>query len=221
MVAVVQLPDVRPMLASAGPLPSDTSDFVAEPKVDGFRSLVFMAGDGGIRIRSRTGRDLTASVPELAGLAGAVGADAILDGELVVLGADARPDFYALGPRLACTRPSSIARARRVAPVSFLAFDVLWLRGEALAPFPYRHRREVLESLSLVGPTWATIPSWSGPIEDAFVACAALGLEGIVVKSKRSSYTEGRSRHWVKLKTTAWKREHAPRRRPGASVRSC
>ncbi|HWI05444.1 MAG TPA: hypothetical protein VNT52_16685 [Acidimicrobiales bacterium] len=212
-MASSELPRFKPMLASPGPAPADTSAWAAEPKIDGFRSLVFLPGDGGMRVESRSGRNLTGAVPELAALAAAVGTDAVLDGELVVLGEDARPDFYALGPRLNCTRPASIERGRRRAPVAFIAFDLLWLAGERLTHQPYRCRREILESLSLAGPAWATIPSWPGAAQEAFDACEAMGMEGIVLKA--GPYTERRSANWRKLKTAAWKRDHAPRRRPG------
>lgn len=213
-VSVRELPRFKPMLASPGPIPADTSVYAAEPKIDGFRSLIFLPGDGGLRIESRSGRNLTGSVPELAALGPAVGTDAVFDGELVVLDAGSRPDFYALGPRLNCSRPNSVERARRTAPVTFIAFDVLWFAGEPLTHQPYRYRRDLLESLSLAGTAWATIPSWAGAAEEAFCACEALGLEGIVLKSELGLYTQTRSKHWVKLKTTAWKRDHAPRRRP-------
>lgn len=203
------------MLASAGSLPTDATVFRCEPKMDGYRCMAFLPGDGGVRFETRSGRNVTASVPELAGLAAALGTDAVLDGELVVLGADARPDFYALGPRMACSRPSSVERARRHTPVTFMAFDVLWLDGQQLTEEPYLHRRQVLESLKLLGPAWAMVPSWSGDAADVLAACEAVGLEGVVMKRASAPYTQARSRHWVKLKTSAWLQYHAPRRRPG------
>ena len=216
---MVDLPRLKPMLATSGPLPADLSQAWVEPKIDGFRGVAFLNGREPLRVESRSGRNLASALPELADLPGALGVDAILDGELVTLDADGRPDFYALGPRLNCARPPSLERARRLVPVSYVAFDVLWLEGKRLTALPYRERRAILESLVLRGPAWATVPSWVGEAEDLFRVCEAMALEGVVVK-RDHPYREGRSRSWLKLKTTAWKREHAPRRRPGASVRS-
>src|SRR5580658_10293037 len=76
---------LRPMLATAGLLPDPRSAAAAwafETKWDGLRALAYLAG-GATRLVSRTGRDITAAYPELAGLAGALraagGDSAVLD----------------------------------------------------------------------------------------------------------------------------------------------
>lgn len=49
-----------------------------------------------------------------------------------------------------------------------------------------------------------------------FRVCAELGHEGVVVKRVDAPYPPGkRTRFWLKRKCPAWKRDHAPRRRPG------
>ena len=123
---------------------------------------------------------------------------AVLDGELVTLDADGRPDFYALGPRLNCARPPSLERARRLVPASYVVFDVLWLEGRCLTALPYRERRAILESLALRGLAWAMLPSWVGEAEDLFRVCEAMALEGVVVK-RDHPYWEGRSRSWMTM----------------------
>src|SRR3954453_1009701 len=90
-----------------------------EPKLDGWRALVYV--DGGVRVRTRRGRDVTASLPELAGLAEQVPDGTVLDGELVA-GAGRGVDFYAV-------RPSMAARRRRT-PLTFVAFDAPVVAGE-------------------------------------------------------------------------------------------
>ena len=99
------------MLATSGPLPAEFSQAWVEPKIGGFRGVVFLTGREPLRVESRSGRNLAPALPELAELPGAVSVDAILDGELVTLDADGRPDFYALGPRLNCARPPSLESA--------------------------------------------------------------------------------------------------------------
>jgi bifunctional non-homologous end joining protein LigD len=66
-----------------------------EPKLDGFRCLV--CTHAGFRARLRRGWNMTPLLPELAD---AVPADVQLDGELVALDADGRPDFHRLGDRM-------------------------------------------------------------------------------------------------------------------------
>src|SRR5688572_5824676 len=103
-----------------------------EPKLDGWRAMAHIE-DGGVTIRSRRGRDLTGTLPELHRLPPELGRrPAILDGELVV-GAGTASDFYRVGPRLA----RGTRTATRGCPVSFVAFDLLWLDAEPTHQLPY------------------------------------------------------------------------------------
>ena len=102
------LPNLTPMLATPGALPGPAEDaqWGYETKWDGARLLAFVDG-GRVRLRSRNDLDVTVSYPELAGLAGALGASrAVLDGEVVAFGAG----------RPAQLRPAAAADARRPAP---------------------------------------------------------------------------------------------------------
>src|SRR5215210_432313 len=82
------------MLARSGPLPRGRG-WVFEPKLDGFRCLV--CTHAGFRARSRRGWNMTTLLPELAD---ALPPDVQLDGELVALDHDGRPDFHRLGARM-------------------------------------------------------------------------------------------------------------------------
>ena len=53
-------PDVLPMLADRG-IPKSLDGWAAEPKLDGWRARV-LAGDGRVRLRTRSGRDISSSV---------------------------------------------------------------------------------------------------------------------------------------------------------------
>jgi bifunctional non-homologous end joining protein LigD len=86
---------ITPMLAAAGPLPADSGKWAYEVKWDGFRALVEATPDL-VTIRSRNGYDMTNRYPELDGLSDAVSTTALLDGEIVALDAENRPDFAAL-----------------------------------------------------------------------------------------------------------------------------
>ncbi|MDQ3641322.1 MAG: hypothetical protein M3450_07630 [Actinomycetota bacterium] len=215
------LPYIAPMLASSGPAPSDLSGHAAEPKWDGARASLLIDGSG-LRIRTRAGRDVTGCFPELAPMAEALRApSAILDGELVVAGAGGRPDFYALTTRLAASRPPTVARLRRATPVTFVAFDLLWLDGELLIHRPFWERRQLLVALGVAGAAWQTTPSYVGAGTDLLAACAALQLEGCLYKELEQPYRPGvrHRRAWVKQKCPAWLAEHGRRRRPGAGRR--
>jgi hypothetical protein len=83
---LLRLPE--PMLAKPGPIPV-AKGWLFEPKMDGFRCLVFTHG-GRFLARSRRGWEMTERLPELGSL---LPADVQLDGELVARDADGRPDF--------------------------------------------------------------------------------------------------------------------------------
>src|SRR5262245_57468067 len=96
--------------------PFDDPAWIYEPKVDGFRALAFV-DRGRCRLVSRNGH----SFKGWPGLATAIATSnraesAILDGEVVCLDADGRPNFKAL-------------LFRRAEPVLY-AFDLLMLDGQ-------------------------------------------------------------------------------------------
>lgn len=110
------LPRIAPMLATPGRLPpaSEDTSYAYEVKQDGQRCMVYLPGDGSVRLRSRSGADITPAYPELAGLGTALGSrPAVLDGEIVALDDEGRGDFQRLQPRMGLA--GSRARAARMA----------------------------------------------------------------------------------------------------------
>ncbi|HWI03746.1 MAG TPA: hypothetical protein VNT52_07965, partial [Acidimicrobiales bacterium] len=77
-------------------------DWAFEPKLDGWRAVVHVRG-GGVAVYSRPGRDMTHSLPQLAGLADAVPDGTVLDGEIVA-GSGRAWSFYYLSPSLSTKR---------------------------------------------------------------------------------------------------------------------
>ena len=211
---------LEPMLASTGPIAAPATDWAFEPKLDGWRVLVYI--DGRLTVRSRNGHDITTAVPELEPMPERLGGrSVVLDGELVAR--QGRPwDFYGLGARLGARSSVAAARGRARTPVTFAAFDVLVLDGERVTRLPWVERRALLDGLEFQGPAWCTVSSFAGMGTDLFVACAELGLEGIVAKRLSSVYQPGkRGKDWVKAKCPDWRADHAPRRNgrlPGSII---
>ncbi len=201
------LPRFEPMLAAKRPARVPPASWALEPKLDGWRALVYVE-DVQVEVRTRRGRAITEQVPELAGLAEHVGRRCVLDGELVA-GAGRPWDFYRVAPRLA-RRSDHLGNARQL---TFVAFDLLWLDDGSTTRLSYTERRQLLEGLDVGGPAWATVGSFDEPVDDVMEACASLGLEGMVAKRVDSPYRPGvRSDDWLKLKTADWHAVHAPRR---------
>jgi bifunctional non-homologous end joining protein LigD len=201
-------PALAPMLAAIGqPPPRQLAEWAVEMKWDGVRALAFLE-HGALRLRSRTGKDITGTYPELAGpggIAAAIGAagpgQLLLDGEIVAF-TDGRPDFEALQPRMHVSSTDAALRLSQTIPVTYLAFDVLQADGRPLLGRPYAERREILNSLIPNGPGRLAPPSFPGPDLDAVRAASVThGLEGVVAKRLDSPYEPGvRSGAWLKLK---------------------
>lgn len=188
------------MKAESGTL-STQPGWGAEIKWDGMRLQIHI-GSEQVWAFSGSGRDVTASFPELAALStigsGAIGAEAILDAEAVVFDGD-RPSFALLQHRIHNRQPTPSLLADK--PVVFIVFDLLELDGNSLLDLPYRDRRRLLLDLMDEGPNWR-VPAHS---EDGGAQLLALAeerdLEGIVLKRLDSPYRPGRrSADWVKVK---------------------
>jgi bifunctional non-homologous end joining protein LigD len=193
---------VEPMLATAGVLPKKDAGWAYELKWDGVRSIVYVDG-GRVRVRSRNDKDLLTSFPELRELGSFLGStSAVLDGEIVALDESGRPDFGRLQRRLHVASPSAAAKKAREAPVSFLAFDVLYLVGRSTIELTYDERRSLLDALQLAGGTFAAPPSFVDvPGSEVLAISVEQGLEGVVAKRRDSPYSPGqRTNQWIKVK---------------------
>jgi len=193
---------MRPMLATAASdLPPGDGGWAFEMKWDGLRALAYIEG-GGVRLWSRTGRDITSVYPELRDMAAAVRAgQAVLDGEIVAFGGDQWPSFEAIQRRMNLSPAQSRLLMAEV-PVTYLAFDLLSLDGRSLLDEPYTQRRARLEELGLNGPHWQTPPSFTDTVgPDVLAVSKQHGLEGVVAKRLSSRYEPGkRSQSWRKIK---------------------
>ena len=188
---------VAPMLLTSGAIGGGEA-WTLEVKWDGCRGQL-RYDRRTVSLRTRTGRECSAEFPELAAIAGVLGNHRVtLDGELVCLRGDGRPDFARLRRRLN-------GRPRNPDPVILQVFDVLHFDGCSTRALPYRERRALLEELTLDGPAWRTPASVVvNRAQDFVVRVAELGLEGVVAKRLDSTYIPGR-------RSTAW-RKHKLRR---------
>ncbi|MEO3923948.1 non-homologous end-joining DNA ligase [Micromonosporaceae bacterium B7E4] len=193
---------VKPMLAVTGELPAGPG-WVHEFKWDGVRAISeFAAGE--LRLYARSGVQISAAYPELAALRAQLAerglADAVLDGEVVVLTEQGQPSFTALAERMHVREPARAARLAASLPVTYMIFDLLRRDGTDLTGWPYRRRREALEALGLAGPRWAVPPVFPDG-RATYQAAGEHGLEGVVSKRVDAVYRPGvRSPDWVKVK---------------------
>lgn len=190
---------IVPMSAVTGELPVADDDWQFEPKWDGMRAIV-QVDHGALRAWSRTGRDITAEFPELAGMA-TIAPSAVIDGEVVVLGEDGNASFGRLQRRFGVSDPTQVAARMSTVPAFFVAFDLLGVDGIDAMPLPLRQRRALLERLVPEGPHWRVTPAGAGNGALWLDAAREQGLEGIMAKRLDSAYEPGRrSAAWRKIK---------------------
>jgi hypothetical protein len=195
---------LRPMLPRPLPEPFDSAGHLYEPSWGGTRVLAFLEPavadgpdgtlltiDGGpsVRLIDAGGRDVAARLPELGGLAMRVEArSAVLDGELVVVAGDGRPDPGGLADRLA-GRPGPA--------VALLVFDLLYLDGLPLLGRPLTRRREQLRRVLRPDEVVVAVPAIVGEGRALHAAVGRQGLAGVLARDRTSPYLPGvRSRLW-------------------------
>ncbi|HET9127980.1 MAG TPA: non-homologous end-joining DNA ligase, partial [Propionibacteriaceae bacterium] len=190
--SVSDLPLPDPMLATASTASEVRGhDWHYEVKWDGYRGVAAVAG-GELALRSRKDLDLAGSYPELRELVDLLdGHAAVLDGEIVALGADGRSHFELLQNH-----------GKGGASAHYMAFDLLWLDGESLMGRPYLERRRALEGLFPRDGRHVHVPPTFGADRDvALTTSRELELEGVIAKRPDSPYAPGRrSRSWLKIK---------------------
>jgi bifunctional non-homologous end joining protein LigD len=195
-----ELPPLEPMLATPHDQPFDDDDYLFEPKWDGVRTIAVCLSD--TLLLSRRRRDVTGTYPELARLhERLVATGAVLDGEIVAF-EGGRPSFERLQSRINLQNAHDIQRAMKSIPVSYIAFDLLYLDGRRVIDRPLEERKELLQEL-VVGSEIVRVSSPSVEGEGIALARAAeqMRLEGVVAKKLGCPYRPGRrSRDWLKIK---------------------
>jgi ATP-dependent DNA ligase len=189
-VALPLSPPLPPQLArSRADLP-EGEGWAYEPKWDGFRAIAFVDGDE-LTLQSRGGRPLGRYFPELRFPAGRY----VLDGEIVIDGADGRQDFDALSNRIH-PAASRIELLSRETPARFVAFDLLASEDRSLLDVQFAERRAALEEFPFAGPVELT-PC----VGDAEAARAWLeSAEGVVAKRLDAPYRPGEREGMAKIK---------------------
>ena len=183
--------------------------WLAEWKWDGIRGqLVCRARE--VFLWSRGEELLTELFPEIVDAAARLPDGTVLDGE-VVAWIDGRPlPFSVLQERIGRKRVSGEILTE--APVAFVAFDLLEVDGNDVRSQALSWRRERLGAVLPAGfdPRLVASPvvcaeSW-GSLENARAMARERGVEGLVLKRRRSVYRVGRRKgDWWKWKVDPYR----------------
>ncbi len=178
-------------------------DWLLERKLDGERCIA-RKDDADVRLESRTGKDLTATYPEVRSAVAAQAARRLLlDGELVAYDGE-QTSFSRLQQRLGVARPSP--QLVDSYPVVYCVFDLLELDGEDLTAQALLQRRARLTEAIRSSDALQLIEAWRGDSERRFAEACRSGWEGLIAKRVNAPYTSGRSKDWLKLKCV-WEQE--------------
>ena len=192
---------IQPMLAASAPDPAAALAKVGSPayadvKLDGIRVQVHRLGDE-VRIFSRSLDDITERLPEVADAVRALPArELVLDGEVLALRSDGRPEAFQLIAAETATHLSGSLGLRA------FFFDLLYLDGRSLLDVPLGERVAELErQLPTELRVERALVSTTDELTAFFDAAVSRGFEGVVVKAPDAGYAAGRRQaSWVKVK---------------------
>ena len=199
------LPDrLRPMLPMPASNPFDSPNHAFEVAWDGVRALASVDGFE-VQLWGRALRELTPQYPEVLALKDMLPAETVIDGELIVADVEGRPDLTALQEREHAAGEAA-ARLAGVHPVTYVVYDLLYLRGRSLLREPWHRRQSRLHQLMASHGRIYVPEAMLGEGFAFFEAARDKGLEGIVAKKLDGSYHPGQ-RHPDWLLVQAVRRE--------------
>jgi bifunctional non-homologous end joining protein LigD len=183
---------IEPMLATLASKAFDDPKWLFEIKWDGFR-VQAVVRDGSVKIWTRNLKDAETYFPRLLTPATWIEAnEAIVDGEVVALDDQGRPDFSRLQERLG---------ERGAGGLVYQVFDLLYLDGRSLLGVALEDRKRLLQSVLRPHARVRFAAHVEGEGVAFHAAAQQKGLEGIVAKLRRSPYEPGRrSSAWLKIK---------------------
>lgn len=177
---------VTPMLATLLKEPFEDPKYVYEIKWDGYRIIAHKTGND-ITLHSRGGLDYTGKYPQVADALRSLKQNFVIDGEVVVLNGDGKPDFDAL------------QKFNGTGSIVYYVFDLIWCDGYDLSRLPLITRKDILKSIVKD----SSVIRYSESFEEGillFDHVKTSGLEGIIAKQRDSHYLPGnRSSRWFKI----------------------
>ena len=178
------------MLAKETSQPFDDKHWLFEIKWDGYRAIT-EKNRNDISLYSRNGLSFQQTYPVVVDQLKNINADCILDGEIVVLNDEGKPDFQLL-------QHYSENQNR---PIQYHIFDLLSLRGNETISLPLIERKELLRKIIPENPVIKYSDHILEKGKEFFEVSKEQNLEGIMAKKTDSRYYPGRrTTDWLKIK---------------------
>jgi bifunctional non-homologous end joining protein LigD len=183
--------EIKPMLATLVDAPFDDSDWSYEVKWDGYRSIAYI-DNGKATLSSRNNKPFTEKYYPITAALETTNLNAVLDGEILVIGKDGKANFGAL----------QNWRSEADGDLIYYAFDILWLDGKDLMHLTLHERRTILQEILPTDDDRIRLSQiFTANGIEFFKAAEKMGLEGIMAKKMDSTYKpDSRSKSWLKIK---------------------
>ena len=188
----------------------ERSDWIYEMKYDGFRAVINWTKEG-ITIQSRNKKSLTENFPEIISYCKKIEPQISsflpvqLDGELVILNHPFQANFSAIQKRGRLKMKQKINAAAELRPATFIAFDLLQIKGKSYRNHPLIERKRLLQTFfNRIDSKWTDclqIITTYASYEKLKQIIFDYKGEGIVAKRRRSKYIAGKTHgNWLKEK---------------------
>ncbi len=195
---------IKPMPISEQQEPFNDKNYIYELKLDGIRCIAYLDKDS-TDLRNKKNIKLLPSFPELKNLNKYVNEKCILDGELIVTDKEGKPDFYEMQRRTLLTNSFKINLASKTRPVSFVVYDIIYLKDKLINDLELMERKKKLQSILISeNEKFSTSRYVDEKGIELFELSKQQGLEGVIAKKKDSKYRfDKRTKDWIKFKNMA------------------
>lgn len=196
---IFETKNIKPMLIGEMQDVFNSPDYIYELKLDGVRCIAYL-DDTGVELRNKRNLRVSAIYPELKDIHKQIKKRCILDGELIVV-KNGKPDFPEMQRRSLMTNKFRIELAASKFPVSFTAYDILYLDGRVLTDLPLIKRKDLLQKTVKENNKLAISRYIEEKGIDLYRLTVQQNLEGIVAKHKDSKYYfDKKTKDWIKIK---------------------
>ncbi len=181
---------VKPMLATKASGIFNKADWIYELKWDGYRAMANIH-QGKVDLYSRNGISFKKKFVSVYNMLKGIPHDVILDGEIVVLDKEGKPEFQKLQNYE--KDPSGELR--------YYVFDLLYLNGHDIMHLPLLERKSLIPEVIEDIPQVYYCDHVEAMGKTFFEQTVEAGMEGVIAKKADSVYSPGtRSENWLKIK---------------------
>jgi bifunctional non-homologous end joining protein LigD len=178
---------LKPMKCELIHEPFDNEDWFYELKLDGYR-IIATVNDDKVTLTTTEVQNYTKRYQIVADALKTSDHKIVLDGEVVVLNEEGKPDFQKL------------QNYKGTDNLVYYVFDLLWIDGYDIMHLPLTNRKRILQSVLPADPVIRYVDHIEEQGKAFFKLVQEQELEGWVAKHKESAYFPGRdSKSWLKL----------------------